>query len=124
MSLDVYLTGPETEGPCTCECGHQHMKPVSTVYFDANITHNLNKMAEEAGIYKALWHPEDIGVMKAAQLIPLLAGGLEILKANPARFEVFNPENGWGDYAGLVLFVERYLFACVKNPEADVGASP
>ena len=26
--------------------------------FDANITHNLGKMAGEAGIYEALWHPE------------------------------------------------------------------
>jgi hypothetical protein len=29
--------------------------------FDANITHNLNKMADAAGIYEACWRPEEIG---------------------------------------------------------------
>lgn len=29
-----------------------------TCIFSANITHNLNAMAEAAGIYKHLWRPE------------------------------------------------------------------
>ena len=33
--------------------------------YSANITHNLGKMAEEAGIYKHLWRPEEIGITKA-----------------------------------------------------------
>lgn len=27
--------------------------------FEANITHNLNKMAKEVGIYEYLWRPDE-----------------------------------------------------------------
>ena len=103
MSLDVYL-----------------MKMERVSVFDRNITHNLNDMAEEAGIYQALWRPEEIGVTKAEQLIPLLEAGLEKLLADPGRFKAFNPENGWGDYEGLCKFVFAYLAACKENPDAEV----
>lgn len=29
----------------------------------------------------------------------------------------------WGHYEGLVSFVERYLNACIENPEAIVKVS-
>lgn len=105
MSLDVTLTVPPTE-------------PVAV--YSANITHNLNHMAEAAGIYKALWRPEEIGITKAHQLIEPLTAGLKALKEQPEHFEALNPENGWGSYKGFVPFVERYLAACIANPDADV----
>lgn len=123
MSLDVYLVGPETEEPCMCECGNQHTKKKRPYYFDANITHNLNKMAQEAGIYQALWRPEEIQVTTAGQLIPLLTEGLARLKANPVWFRSFNPSNNWGTYEGLVSSVEAYLRACEEHPEADIQVS-
>lgn len=89
--------------------------------YSANITHNLNKMATEAGIYKELWRPEEVGITKAKQLIVLLHIGLELLKSDPSRFKAFNPKNGWGAYEGLVAFVHDYLEACVKYPSADVS---
>lgn len=91
--------------------------------YSANITHNLGKMAVEAGIYKHLWRPEEIGIAKAAQLIPALAHGLALLKSDPERFKAFNPSNGWGDYGGFVEWVEKYLAACKENPDADVSVS-
>ena len=33
--------------------------------YSANITHNLNTMADEAGIYKHLWRPDEIKITKA-----------------------------------------------------------
>lgn len=59
MSLDVHLT-----------------KVMPTEVFGSNITHNLGEMAEEAGIYKHLWRPEEIGITKADQLIAPLREGL------------------------------------------------
>ena len=106
MSLDVYLTA---------------VRP--TEVYSRNITHNLGKMAAEAGIYEALWRPEEISVATAEQLVPLLETGLETLRADPERFKKFNPENGWGDYEGLVNFVEAYLQACKENPDAEVNVS-
>lgn len=48
-----------------------------TEVYWANITHNLNKMAEAAGIYHALWHPELIPATTANEIIPILESGLE-----------------------------------------------
>lgn len=89
--------------------------------YSANITHNLNRMADEAGIYQALWRPDEIGVAKASQLIPLLTEGLAKLRIDPAKFEALNPTNGWGSYSGFVPWVERYLRACEEYPDADVS---
>ena len=106
MSLDVYLKEVR----------------LMTIY-DRNITHNLNKMADAAGIYKHLWRPEEIGITKAAQLIEPLREGLALLLSDPERFKQFNPSNKWGCYDGLVDFVREYLSACEENPNATVSVS-
>jgi hypothetical protein len=103
MSLDVYLTV---------------VRPTE-VYW-ANITHNLNKMAEAAGIYEVLWRPEEIGITQAGQLIEPLSVGLKKLKADPMYYSQFNAVNGWGTY-DFVPFVEKYLEACRANPDAKVS---
>jgi hypothetical protein len=123
-----------------------------TEVFDANITHNLNKMAAEAGIYEALWRPAELDPERAARiraaqdrkdyhgpegayaieseatihardLIQPLRAGLALLKAEPDRFKAFNPENGWGSYDDFVPWVERYLTACEEYPDAEVSVS-
>ena len=94
----------------------------STEVFTANITHNLCAMAEEAGIYKALWRPEEIGITKAYQMIPILKEGLKLLKSYPKRFKKFNADNGWGTYKHFIPWVEEILAACVEYPDADVQA--
>jgi hypothetical protein len=106
MSLDVYLTA---------------VRP--TEVYSANITHNLNSMAKEAGIYQHLWRPEELAISKAGQLIEPLRAGLALLKADPERFKKFNAENGWGLYEHFVPFVDRYLAACIDYPDADVSVS-
>ena len=115
MSLDVCLTLEDQE-PVTVVPGVQD----PTEVYWANITHNLNTMAEAAGLYRYLWRPDEIGVTKAKELIEPLTAGLMILKNDPERFKKYNPSNGWGDYEGLVRFVEDYLKACWRFPEAAV----
>lgn len=104
MSLDVYL---------------HVVKPVEV--HNTNITHNLGKMAKEAGIYEALWRPEEIGVQWAYELAPLLRDGIERLEAEPIFFQQFNPENGWGSYEGLLQAVKNLYAACMENPDANVS---
>jgi hypothetical protein len=106
VSLDVYLTA---------------VRP--TEVYSANITHNLGRMAKEAGIYQALWRPEEIGITTAGQLIEPLTAGLALLKSDPPRFEAFNSPNGWGMYEHFVPFVEGYLAACKANPDAEIEVS-
>jgi hypothetical protein len=144
MSLDVYLNLGEPEekeriyirgGGRSREVSREEWdelfpgkEPIivptenNEVYW-ANITHNLATMAGEAGIYAHLWRPGEIDISKAGQLIEPLEEGLAKLRADPAFFQSFNPSNGWGDYDGLVRFVENYLMACEEYPEATIRVS-
>jgi hypothetical protein len=106
MSLDVWLTAVQP-----------------TEVYSRNITHNLNKMAMEAGIYEPLWRPEEVGITHAHQLVEPLTVGLEKLKADPEHYQKFNSPNGWGMYEHFVPFVESYLEACKDNPDAEIGVS-
>lgn len=144
MSLDVYLEVEETQRSeraiplrengqtkmLTYDEWHKRFpdrEPIAipaqetNEVFHANITHNLSRMADEAGIYEPLWRPDEISVTKAIQLVQPLEEGLKILEAEPERFIPLNPANGWGDYDGLVSFVRRYLNACKRHPTAKVG---
>ena len=91
------------------------------VVYSDNITHNLGVMACEAGLYDALWRPEEFGYRKAEDLIKTLQEGLQRLRDEPERYRRFNPDNGWGDYETLLKFVENYLRACEAQPEANVS---
>lgn len=105
MSLDVRLEGVETR---------------TIGYFSSNITHNLGRMAEAAGIYQAIWRPEELGITKAGELIPLLEVGLKELESDPEKFSQYNAPNGWGTYERFVPWVRDYLEACKEHPEATV----
>ena len=94
-----------------------------TCVFSRNITHNLNKMAAAAGIYDCLWRPDENNITKASHMIAPLAEGLADLLANPAKYKKYNPENGWGNYDGLVAYAKEVLAACIENPDADVEVS-
>jgi hypothetical protein len=80
-------------------------------------------MAIEAGIYMYLWHPNEYGITKAAQLIEPLRKGLDLMKADRKRFEAFDSPNGWGLYRHFVPWVEEYLRACETYPEGDIQVS-
>ena len=119
MSLDVSLYRKLF---LSYDEGKTYVEKEECVY-DANITHNLGKMAGEAGIYYALWRPEEIEKSKAKDIIELLEKGLADLKARPEHFEKFNSPNGWGMYEHFVPFVEKYLEACKEYPETDIHVS-
>lgn len=91
--------------------------------FDANITHNLNKMADAAGIYEACWRPEEIGATKASDIIPILEKGFEDMKARPEHFKKFDSDNGWGTYKDFLPWIESYLNACREYPDAIIEVS-
>ena len=91
-----------------------------TSVFEGNITHNLAEMAGQAGLYEALWRPDEHGYKTAESLIHVLDAGLQELKDNKEKYKAYNPKNGWGDYETLVDFVDKYLTACIKDPDAIV----
>ena len=148
MSLDVYLTTKETiikdsSGIFIREYGSTKEITVeewnkkyperaigliskedeTEELFWANITHNLGDMAAAAGIYEALWRPNEINAIEAKDIIEIVEKGLTDMKARPEYYKKFNAPNGWGTYKNFVPWVEKYLDACKKYPDAIITVS-
>ena len=119
MSLDVYLYDSYHK---TYDCGKTLIQTGEYV-FNANITHNLTKMAKAAGIYYTCWRPEEIGAKRASDIIELLEKGYKRLKENPQHYKKFNSPNGWGMYKHFLPWVKEYLEACKKYPNAEISVS-
>jgi len=121
MSLDFYLIAPEPVEVQCPYCGHE--SPEKRELYESNITHNLGKMATEAGIYEHLWHPERLGIQTAKELVEPLEKGLQKLYNDPDYYKTFDSPNGWGCYVHFVPFVEQILRACGEYPDAEVKTS-
>jgi hypothetical protein len=91
--------------------------------YEGDCTHNLGKMANEAGLYEPLWRAKENGITTAEQLAIPLHAGLDVLLTDPLKFRKLNPSNGWGDYDGFVRFVVDLLIACRENPTFTVRVS-
>lgn len=110
---------------------HPGRKPVKYIsgetetdeVFSANITHNLGTMAEKAGVYIAMWRPEEKMWRYAKDILPVLEFGLGNLRSDPTFYQQFEPDNGWGTYQTLLTVVTEYLAACRKYPDAEIGVS-
>lgn len=143
MSLDVYLESPtpiikQSTGLFIRENGKNRELTLDEVkehypnadielqdhetnyYYSDNITHNVRVIAKQAGLYEALWHPEQINIKTANELIKPLTEGLNYLLSNKDNLEKLNPTVGWGSYDQLCDFVYRYLKACHAYPAAVV----
>ena len=116
MSLDFDLCGYLNVGPV-------NSKKVRVELYSNNITHNLGKMAEAAGLYEPLWNAEENGYKKGADVIPLLREGLAKLKDDPEKYKALNAPNGWGTYKYFVPFVANILEACERYPRAIIEVS-
>jgi hypothetical protein len=113
--------------------------PENEELYWANITHNLGKMADKAGIYDALWRPyrlhkdynhydiyedeiafEESITIYAKDIVKIVEKGLKKLINKPDYYAKFNSPNGWGTYENFVPWVERYLEALKQYPESKV----
>ena len=114
MSLDVYLyIDVDTGGD----------EPHRVELYSANITHNLGKMAKEAGIYDHLWHPENLDIETAGELVEPIRAGLADMIARPEHYKQFDAPNGWGTYTYFIAFIQKYLEALEQHPKASVATS-
>jgi hypothetical protein len=136
MGLSVYLMRTKW---VSFDKGVTYTEEREEVHWN-KITHNLIKMAIEAGLYKALWRPYQLiegynipeddddaeyvfereNKVLAKDIIPHLEKGLKELKERPEHYKKFNPDSGWGNYEGLVEFTENYLEACREYPETEI----
>ena len=93
--------------------------------YSANITHNLNTMASEAGIYNELWRPDEIGATHAGDLIAPLERGLELLRSDEPRFRAFDASNGkklWSYQAGAGVNAPAVSYTVGKKQYVAVAA--
>jgi hypothetical protein len=116
------------------------LEPQRETLYSSNITHNLGKMASEAGIYEALWRPyqlkegysipegdyqaeyefEEKNPVRAYEIIAVIEKGLEDMIARPTHYKTFDTPNGWGIYDHFIPFIAEYLEALKEYPESFV----
>ena len=104
-------------------------------FFEGSITHNLNVMAKEAGVYEALWRPyllkkyfpvgsrledelefEQSCIVLAKDILPSLELGIEKLLKRPTLYVKFEGKNAF--YTDFINFILEYLQACQEHPDA------
>ena len=91
--------------------------------FTANDGGKFYRISECAGIYEVLWEPKESGIERAVQLIEPLKNALTWLRSNPEQFRsmsVASPDS-WDIYCEFIPWVEAYLQACEKWPQAKVS---
>lgn len=124
MGLWIKLKGHEEAHTHECpDCWVSHTYKTSETLFEAKITSNLSAIADAAGLYKALWRPDEIGVTRAWQLIQILDYGLKILVNRKDELKRLEPSNGWGSCEQLIEVVQEYTKACVMFPESTIEVS-
>lgn len=117
--------------------------------FKVNLTHNLTTMAEHVPIdgtsgtltaYSLLWHPETNPLLRnevlrvknddgsdveqrvtrlSAELVRELMAIHYYISNHREELEVYNPENGWGDYSQLLAATKDLLIAVLDIPIED-----
>lgn len=93
-----------------------------------NYTHNTNGMIYEAldriG-YARPWDEKygrlmswwvELNSMTGAQSAPFLGWIVDAIATDPERYESMNPENGWGNRAGLLGVLREMRDAAQDNP--------
>lgn len=119
--MSLWISLYQTSTPhCGCaECkGHQE-----TEVFDQNITHNLGNMAEAAGLYMPIWCPEEVGINRAEDLLPLLQSGIDKMEKDPEAFKEHDAPNGWGTYEDFLPWLIKLRDACEEYPLAKISIS-
>ena len=93
------------------------LKVVTEVVVDMNITHNLGKMWQAAGIYEALYLSEG---KTAKEILPTLKEGLAKMIANPEKYHALSAGNGWGTYRQAVPWLIELIEQFELYPDGKV----
>ena len=93
------------------------------VLYDANITHNLNQMAMQAGIYWPIWRPDESGIETAREVHDSSYAGVWDMLMRPEYYRRFDAANGWGKYENFMPWLVDYMRACRAFPLAKIEIS-
>lgn len=118
MGISIWIIQEKWE---SLDKGNTWREIKDTVY-DANITHNLSKMAFESGIYDAIWGISDSQTI-CSEVSEMLAKGIQDMKDRPEYYRQFSAGNGWGTYEQFIPWLENLLEAYIKYPNATISIS-
>ncbi len=117
MSLDIYFQDPNT-------------KAYLEIDGDTNITHNLNKIAQELCFYEILWRPEEtVGLFKnpsrirASEILPYYREALATILEEGDTVKHLLPINGWGTLDCFNRVLTSCINACIKYPDSIIVIS-
>lgn len=91
-----------------------------TEVFSTNVTHNLARMFDEAGVYDALYMSEG---KCAGDIISVIEEGIAKMEAEPERFKPFSAKNGWGTYEQAIPWLKDLVVGLKENPDATIRVS-
>ena len=117
MSLDVYIKSKKKEAE-------------GRIWI-ANITHNMNKMAQRIFVsenkemlYDYVWRPDELGKeIYTNEMKNILTKGIYIMIRKRKSLLRYEPENGWGSYDSFLKFLIEYKKACEDNPGCTIEVS-
>lgn len=90
--------------------------------YDGNITHNVQRMMNEAFLNKGYWVDQLTG-KTGAEVLPLLTAALHRMAENPRYFEMYDSPNGWGTWRDCLPFLAKLREGCYLNPDAIIETS-
>lgn len=116
MSLDVYIKNKKKE---------------EDREWVANITHNMNKMAQrifvsenKETLYDYVWRPEELyKEIYTNEKKNVLTKGICIMISKRKSLLRYEPENRWGSYDSFLKFFIEYKEACEDHPGYIIEAS-
>lgn len=82
-----------------------------------NLTYNLTPMLGAAGMPP--WG-ELVG-LSCSEAGPIWYRVAQELQADPDRFRIYNPPNGWGSYEDALEVISALAVACMRFPSAVVA---
>jgi len=105
LHLDIDTGGPEPVDYCVDDIG--------------NYTSNVAGMWTEALGYRLA----DLNDKTAEDYAEDLKRAVIAMEADPVKYELMEPANGWGDYEGALAYLRRLRNACLAHPKAQIRIS-
>lgn len=106
MSWVAGLVNQRGQEGATWGYTHNTSRMIYAVLRDEGYELPTSRLRVLNGCGRATWweHLNGTSGPEGARFLHLIVGGLE---RDPDRFRALNPENGWGDYDGLVVLLRE-----------------
>lgn len=138
MSYDVYITVPTGPSHEVAAFWQNHTSNTSfmwaealqvpdTPWLDAHGNQRIGKRQNADGEWEDVpltnWGLGALDGAPCSEAAPVLARGVERMKAMADEMRPRNPENGWGDYDSALAFLEAIAQAAADHPAGFIRVS-